>query len=814
MTFDLPPGSLVDVAVNSGQPTRQAFTYRVPDDVCVRTGHAVFVPFGSRILQGIVLGAAGEAPEASVRDIQALADDRTFLDDAHTAIARWVSNEYLAPLWGCVATCLPAGFGQKPVTMVSPVDVPPLYPVNPVDRRILRHIAEHGRTALDVLREAVGTVTNARLQRLQEQGLLTVTQGLARPRTRARFERRLRLQRPTAEALAHAEELRAKSPRSVDGRVLALLAEKGEITLGEARDAGVTTRHAERLEAEGWIEEVAVQIERDPIAEYTFERKAAAVLSDDQAHAVETIWDQGGVHLLHGVTGSGKTEVYMELARRTLAAGRGAIVLVPEISLTPQAIRRYGEQFGDQIAVIHSGLGEGELFDQWFRIREGRARLVLGSRSAIFAPVEDLGLIVLDEEHEPSYKQSDPVPRYHTRAVAERLGELTESRVVLGSATPDLVTYHRSERGEIGRTTLEHRLSPVGDGGVETAVPPRIEVIDMREELRGGNRGVFSRVLLRAVAAALRNGEQAILFLNRRGSARLLLCRDCGAVAECPSCGVAMSLQSDEGTLPRIICHHCGRTQKPDAECPKCGSTKYRPFGVGTQRIEQEARRAFPGARVARWDSQSAARKGAHQAMVTALEAGEIDIVVGTQVLAKGLDLPELTVVGVVDADIGLHLPTYQAPERTYQLLSQVIGRAGRRQKQGLAVIQTYSPESTPVQAAAYDDYQSLFDEEMSHRRRAGYPPFTRLVRLVYRDSNEGHGLEEASRVATELRTRRDAAGRADPEVLGPSPAYIRRLRGAYRWQLLLRGHAPAQLVDQVRLGSRWTVDVDPVNLL
>lgn len=807
-------GALVEVAVNAGQPSRKPFTYRVGDGMHVAVGTAVFVPFGARVLQGVVVGVTEVAPDADVREIDAVADNEPFLDGVRANLAKWVSQAYLAPLWDCVATCLPTGFGQRPVTMVSPVAVPPLYPANPLDRRILKHIGEHGQTPLDVLREAVGTVTQARLRHLQDQGLLTVAQGLTRPRGRARFERRLRLVRPAGEARARAEELHGAHPRSVDARVLSLLAERHEITLGEARECGANARHAERLEEQGWLEEVAVQVERDPFASYHFDSKPPAQLSPEQARAVDHTWDVGGVQLLHGVTGAGKTEVYMELARRTLAEGRGVIVLVPEISLTPQAIRRYGEQFGHGIAVMHSGLGAGELYDQWFRIKRGDARLVLGSRSAVFAPVDRLGLIVLDEEHEPSYKQSDPVPRYHTRAAAEELCRATGARLVLGSATPDLVTYHRAERGEIGRVELRQRLSPTGDGGFAETSQPRIEIVDMRDELRERNRSVFSRMLVRGVAAALRRHEQSILFLNRRGSARLILCRDCGAVAECPTCGVAMSMISEEGALPRLVCHHCGRERKLDMECPKCGSTRYRPFGVGTQRIEQEARRAFPNARVARWDSQSASRKGAHQELVARLESGDIDIVVGTQVLAKGLDLPRLTTVGVVDADVGLNLPTYQAQERTYQLLSQVIGRAGRRDRQGLAVIQTYAPEATAIQAAAYDDYQSLFDSEIAHRRRAGYPPFTRLARLVYRDTNEERGLEEASRVATELRTHRDVAGRAEPEVLGPSPAYVRRLRGNYRWQVLLRGQAPSQLVERVRLNSRWAVDIDPVNLL
>ncbi|MCC7196093.1 MAG: primosomal protein N', partial [Gemmatimonadaceae bacterium] len=788
------PGDIVDVVVNAGQPARHAFSYSVPLGMTLQPGQAVFVPFGAKVLQGIVLGPAGETPESGLRDIAAIADERVLLDPAHVALARWMSATYLAPLWECVSTCLPAGFGQRPVTMVTPVDVPPLLPVDRTDQRILAYLAEHGRTALDVLREAAGTVTIARLSRLQEQGMLTVAQGLARPRGHERFERRIALAGGPAEARAAVERLRAANPRSIEARLLEALADAGEITLTGARELGVTPRHVARLVAEALVEERAVQVDRDPIAGRSFASRGTPVLSPEQAAAANVVGARDGTTLLHGVTGSGKTEVYITLVQETLEAGRGAIILVPEISLTPQAIRRYGERFGTTIAVIHSGLSDGELYDTWFRVHEGRARVVLGSRSALFAPVNDLGLIVIDEEHEPSYKQSDPQPRYHARAAAEELARMTGARVVLGSATPDITTFHRAERGEIGYAVLEQRLAPAPGGGFTEAVLPQVQIVDMREELKAGNRHVFSRALVRAAGAALRSGEQVLLFVNRRGSARFILCRDCGNVAECPSCGTPMSLQADDGELPRTVCHNCGRTRRLDATCPRCGSTRYRPFGAGTQRIEMEARRAFPHARVARWDSQTAARKGAHDALVRGLEERSIDVVVGTQVLAKGLDLAGLTVVGVVDADVGLNLPMYSAPERTFQLVSQVIGRAGRRDRQGIAIIQTYSPEAPALQAAATGDYRAFFEHELPHRRRAGYPPFARLARLTFHHPDEEHGLEEASRVGTELRARRDAAGRAEPEVLGPSPAYIRRLRGEYRWQLLLRGHAPARL--------------------
>ncbi len=802
-----------DVAVNAGQPARAPFTYAVPDGIAVAEGHAVFVPFGQRVLQGVVMALHETTALEAVRPIAAIADPEPILDAAHIELARWMSTEYLAPLWDCVACCLPSGYGQKSVTMVSPVEIPPLLPIYPKDQRILQFIAAHGRVTIDALKEAVGNVSLTTLKRLQESGHLTVAQGLARPTGRARFERRVALAAEPATAESHARDLAARRPNSVEARVLSHLASHRDCSLTEVRDLGATPAHLGRLEEGGWLREYQHQVERDPLAHHAFTIRAAAQLSEEQQAAADAAWE-GRATLIHGVTGSGKTEVYLDLVGRALAAGGSAIVLVPEISLTPQAIRRYGERFGETLTVLHSQLSTGELFDQWFRIQRGDARLVLGSRSAVFAPARDLRLVVLDEEHEWSYKQADPQPRYHAREAAEKLGSLTGARLVLGSATPDIVTYHRSEVGAIGRVELHQRLAPKPGGGATEGAMPTVQVVDMREELREGNRSVFSRPLRRAVHMALQAGEQSILFVNRRGSARFVLCRDCGFMPLCPSCEVAMSLDASTPVHALLRCHHCARQRRLEDRCPKCHSAKYRPFGVGTQRIEQEAKSQFPSARVARWDSDVSKQKGSHERMVRALEAGEIDILVGTQMLAKGLDLPEMTVVGVVDADVGLSLPDFRAQERTYQLLSQVAGRAGRRDKPGWVYIQTYEPAASPIVAAADHDYRAFYEEEIAHRRRAGYPPFTRIVRLVHRDGNPDRGLEEASRVASELRVTRDAAGRAEPDILGPAPAYIARVRGEYRWQVLLRGRNPVALLAGVRLGERWHVDVDPASLL
>ncbi|MCL6643578.1 MAG: primosomal protein N' [Dehalococcoidia bacterium] len=811
----VPPEGTVfaEVAVHTTQPARRPFTYAVPPGMEVAPGMAVFVPFGPRIVQGIVLRMRDRSDVEAVRPISAVMDPVPLLDPARIALAEWVCEEYLAPLWECVACCLPAGFGQKPVTMVSPVDVPPLLPVYPKDRAILQYIAEHGRVTLDELREAVGPVSLTTLQRLQQEGHLTVTQGLARPTGRPKFERRVALAVEPTAARAEAERLLAERTRSVEGRVLLRLAEEPDLPLAAVRALGTTPAHLERLAERGFIRAYERRVERDPVAAVRGGQRPPAALSPEQLAAAETAWRER-VTLIHGVTGSGKTEVYLDLVGRALEAGGGAIVLVPEISLTPQAIRRFGERFGDELAVFHSRLSTGELYDQWFRVERGDARLVLGSRSAVFAPVRRLELVVLDEEHEWSYKQSDPVPRYHARDVALKLGELTGARVVLGSATPDVVTYHRSETGQIARVELATRLAPAEDGSVTEGALPSVQVVDMREELQAGNRSMFSRALRQAVREALAAGEQAILFVNRRGSARFVLCRDCGFLPLCPSCEVAMSLDAEASIHAMLRCHHCGRTKRLEDRCPNCDSLRYRPFGVGTQRVEAEARAVFRGARVARWDSDTARTRDAHERMVAELEAGRVDIVVGTQLLAKGLDLARLTVVGVVDADVGLSLPDYRAAERTYQLLSQVAGRAGRRDRPGRVFIQTYEPEAPPIVAAAEHDYRGFYESEIAHRRRAGYPPFSRIARLVYRHHDETAGLEEASRVARELRVLRDAAGRAEPEILGPTRPFIPRVRGEVRWQILLRGRAPGTLIGQVRLGDRWQVDIDPASLL
>ncbi len=800
---------LVDVAVNATLPARRPFTYRVPAGLRVEPGHLVFVPFGEQVLQGVVMGAAPSSPDIEVKEIIALAHPEPLLDSLHLQLAAWLSERYLSPLWDAVAACLPPGFVQNPVTMVTAVSIPALLPPNEPEQKILRWLASRRRATLNSLRKAVPEATLDRLRRLQSAGYLSVASGLQLPRAQPKREVRVRLLVPASAAVAAATERERKRPRSVEARVLRALAETGDLPSAELRKLGATTAHLTALERAGLIERYERRVARRP--ELTFEAAPQPLqLSAEQQAVADAIAAEPGAWLLHGVTGSGKTEVYIALLERVLADGGGAIVLVPEISLTPQAIRRFGARFGDTLAVFHSGLSLGERYDEWFRVRSGEARLVLGSRSAVFAPVRNLRLLILDEEHEPSFKQEDPQPRYHAREVARFLAQRVGGTVVMGSATPSVETYWEATHGQLRLAELTTRLAPGPDGSPVPLPLPEVQVVDMREELAAGNRSIFSQALTAATWEALEAGEQVIFFTNRRGLARFLLCRDCGFVSQCPSCTIVMGLVEEQGHV-RLTCFHCRRRTRPPDRCPRCESHRFRPFGVGTQRIEAEARRAFPGARVARWDSDAARAKGAHERLLRAVLGREVDILVGTQMLAKGLDLPAVSVVGVIDADVALHLPTYTAHERTFQLLVQVAGRAGRRDARGLVIIQTYQPEAPPIRAAAAHDYHSFFEHEVAHRRMAGYPPFARLVRLEYAHRNRDRGLEHAIRLANELRLRRDAEGRTDPDILGPAPALIPRRRGRYRWVILLRGTDPASFIRDVAFGQGWSIDVDPV---
>jgi primosomal protein N' (replication factor Y) len=531
------------------------------------------------------------------------------------------------------------------------------------------------------------------------------------------------------------------------------------------------------------------------------------------------------VALLHGVTGSGKTEIYLRALQATLEAGRRAIVLVPEISLTAQTVRRFEARFPGRVAVMHSQLSLGQRYAAWDRVRRGEADVVIGPRSALFAPISRLGLVVLDEAHDGSYKQADPIPlpSYHARDVAIALARLTGAAVILGTATPDLVTYARAQRGpgagEPSYRLLElpqRILTPLGGDAAPrtryaTAPLPPVRVVDLRQELRAGNRSIFSRALQEALGRTLAAREQAILFLNRRGAATFVLCRDCGYVARCPNCDVPLT-HHHLASAGRLVCHHCSYRQPAPEHCPACGGGRIRYFGLGTERVERAIRQQWPEARLLRWDRDTASGPD-HERFLQAFIDHQADVLVGTQMIAKGLDLPRVTLVGVISADTALYLPDYRAAERTFQLLAQVAGRAGRSRRGGRVIVQTYNPEHYAIQAAARHDYGAFARQEMAYRRELGYPPFGRLVALRLSDENAERCEAGAKRLGRWLAAEiHRTAARVD--LIGPVPCFFGRIGGKHRWQIVLRGSDPRLLLEDVALPYGWRVDVDPLDLL
>lgn len=810
-----------EVAVNAAAPIRQTFTYRVPDGLAVEVGQAVYVPFGARTLQGIVCEVTEEPRYQDARDIEDVIDERPLLTPEHVSLALWLSEYYLAPLFDCVSLLLPPGFKRKPQTMLRAAFWTPdaTHDLTDAERTVMDGVSERDEVEIEELKRSLKNMRGAAraIGALVKRGLLARTYRLARPSVQPKVVAYVTLQLTEDEAWARAEALREDGSAKALKRAVVLdaLAEEGSLPLSRARAIGLTPATLRDFEAEGVVSTEDVTVVRDPLADRRYARKPPAELTPDQEKAAGEIIAalDGGAHasfLLHGVTGSGKTEVYLAAIDHAASLGKRAIVLVPEISLTPQTVRRFGERFPDEVAVMHSELSLGEHFDMWHGVRDGNYRVVIGPRGALFAPQPDLGLVIIDEEHEWTYKQQEGSPRYHARKAAEELCRRTGAVLVLGSATPDVESHFRASAKAHRLLELPQRLIRQ-DGAVVPAPLPEVEIVDLREELKAGNRSIFSRSLARSVRAALAAKEQVMLFLNRRGSASFVQCRDCGYVPECKSCAVALTYHD---TVDRLVCHYCHRRYPLPLTCPECGGRRLRQVGIGTERVEEAARTEFPGARTLRWDRDVTRGRDQHEAILARFLAYEADILVGTQMIAKGLDIPSVTLVGVISADIALHLPDFRAGERTFQLLEQVAGRAGRGEKGGRVVVQTYTPDHYAIEAMADHDYHAIYTREMENRKRMGYPPFGRLIRLTYAHTGADYAQRQAFEMTSKLRAEAARLGLPNVDVLGPSPAYVPRIRGRWRWNVLIRGDDPSALLGDEPLPRGWTVDVDPISVI
>jgi len=810
-----------EVSVNSPVAQRRAYSYTIPSNLGVEVGQAVWVPFGDKLLQGIVLELSQYPSVEETKEIAGVIESQPLLSPARVSLARWISEYYLSPLFDAVALMLPPGFERRVVTFVSSPTVPGEYDPSSLSseqRRVLDLIHKEGRVSLRNLEKVSGKRrAQAIVSQLVGRRLAVRSYELEPIKVRPKVELHLRLMVNADEARQEAVRLRDRRASKQAALLDFLTQQSRPISLAEARrQVKCDKAVADALVSKGLVELQPVAVRREPISYQGIMPSPPLTLTSAQKSALQAIKSgllqlaKGSaatpVFLLQGVTGSGKTEVYLRALAEAVRLGKRGIVLVPEIALTPQTIERFVARFPHRVAVLHSKLSLGEQFDEWQRIREGEFDVVIGSRSAIFAPQPDLGLIVIDEEHEWAYKQSDKSPRYHARDVAIKLAELTGAVVVLGSATPDVASFYHAQRGEYHLLQLPERVTPS-----EGSPLPQVEVVDLREELKAGNRSIFSRSLSQMTAKALADGEQVILFLNRRGTAGFVQCRNCGFVLRCKRCDVALTYHFAEGVL---VCHQCNYRMPVPQVCPRCLSRRIKFLGIGTQKLEQEAANAFSSARLLRWDSDVTTRRHSHEEILNKFRAHNADILIGTQMIAKGLDLPLVTVVGVVNADTGLNLPDFRAGERTFQLLNQVAGRAGRGTLGGKVILQTYSPEHYAIQAAAKQDYALFYEKEIDYRRQLHNPPFTQLASLVYSHTNDYLCQREAERMRRNIITERDAQGIGGLDVIGPAPAFIHRLRGRFQWQLILRGSELSGFLLSIPIPQNWTIDIDPVGLV
>jgi len=586
-------------------------------------------------------------------------------------------------------------------------------------------------------------------------------------------------------------------------------------------ESGSSLADLQELEERGLIRLFETEIFRDPLAETSKQidpstNKQVDQLTPEQTAALGEInhaissFETSQPFLLQGVTGSGKTEIYLRATEEVIRRGKQAIILVPEIALTPQTVHRFLSRFPGQVGLVHSKLSEGERYDTWRRARAGSLKVIIGARSALFSPLPDVGLIVADECHDSSYYQADP-PFYHAVTAAQTYARLAGAACVLGSATPTVVQRYQADAKKTKRLELPRRI-------FESGLPP-VQVVDMRDELKAGQRGIFSRFLLKELESTLGRGEQAILFLNRRGTATYIFCRDCGHVLRCPNCDTPLTLHIEDRvpTRERLLCHHCGYERGKPHTCPSCGGPQIREYGLGSERVEAELTKLFPQARPLRWDWETTREKHSHEMILTHFAAHRADVLIGTQMLAKGLDLPLVTLVGIVLADVGLYLPDPFAGERVFQVLTQVAGRAGRSERGGKVVLQTFDPGNQVIQSAAGHDVNGFYEYELEQRKRLGYPPFSRLVRLEVRHQDASTARAEAQKLAEKLGQALVSGNWKQTTMIGPVPSFFAKLGGYYRWQIILRGPDPVAVLRDDVIGRRlvdWRVEVDPISLL
>ena len=778
---------MVKVAVSAAPYSiDKPYSYLVPESLAAAAvpGVRVMVPFGrgNKESEGLILARVQEPKLPGSKAIRQILDSEPVLDKAGIDLALWMRGRYFCTVFEAVKTILPAGLwyglreiwslAMEPETARSAaVGIPGAWQVLDLLEK------QGGKADIRVLRDALGDGAEKPLKAMKKAEILTCETD-AKRKIADKSHRMVELAVNTEDAYALTEPKRRSAPARYE--VVNFLATAGQTPAAEVSYyTGASARTLKTMEKAGLIAFSEEEELRVPSLD-DVEPGPEIVLNEEQQRAFEEILGRAqaakpSVTLLRGVTGSGKTQVYLRLVQETLALGKTAMVLVPEIVLTPQMMRKFSSYFGSRVAMLHSSLKMTERYDQWKRIRRGEVDVVLGTRSALFAPLKNLGLIIMDEEQEGSY-QSENVPRYDAREVAKYLCVREKAALVFGSATPTVETTWAAEQGNYQKALLRRRYN-------ENALP-EVLIADLRQEILNGNPGLISTPLRQELEKNLAAGEQSILFLNRRGSSRMLLCGECGYVPQCPRCSTAMTYHSANG---RLMCHYCGHSEPAADTCPECGGWM-KHVGAGTQKVEEELRELFPEAGILRMDADTTA--GGHEEILQTFERERVPILLGTQMVAKGLDFENVTLVGVLSADISLYVDNYRAAERTFSLLTQVVGRAGRGGKTGRAVIQTYTPGNDVIRCAARQDYDAFYESEIRMRRLRRYPPFADLFTVTVSGTEEGRVLRAAVSVRETLRQlcRRPELAAGGPEVLGPAPAPVVKVNNRFRYRCTLVG--------------------------
>lgn len=794
------------------------FDYAIPNELVsqIQTGCLVTAPFGNQIVQGIVIELTDSPAVQNPKTIIDLLDPQPLLTQPQIALALQLADSTLNPLAAIVSLMIPTGLSQQAdilyelrITNYQSTD-------SKVATRIINLLKERGALRGRQIDSHFAKVDwRKTANSLVKKGVLSAKNVLPPPRVRPKHIRVAQLSVTPEEAEAEMQNLGSTSQTQArrESALRFLIKQPEAINLSWVyAQTGCNLADLQELEERGLIRLFENEIFRDSLSKHVDKETNTQVinLTPEQNFALEKILSSFLFpisFLLYGVTGSGKTEIYLRAVEETIKRGKQAIVLVPEIALTPQLVKRFLSRFPGQVGLIHSKLSEGERYDTWRRARDGKLNIIIGARSALFSPLKNIGLIVVDECHDSSYYQAE-LPFYNAVTTAQEYAKLCNAVCVLGSATPTIEQRFEFENGQ--QSTVNGQILELPNRVTDSDLPP-VQVVDMREELKNGNRGVFSRALTESLAEVISRGEQAILFLNRRGTATYIFCRDCGHTLKCPNCESPLTLHLDK--KEHLQCHRCNYMRQKPKTCPNCGGNQIREYGLGSERVEEEVKSLFPQARTLRWDWDTTRAKDSHEIILTHFANHQADVLVGTQMLAKGLDLPLVTLVGIVLADVGLNLPDPFAHEKVFQVLTQVAGRAGRSARGGKVILQSFTPENYAIQFASGHDVNGFYERELNYRKELGYPPFTRLARLEYRNADNAKAEEECKKLATKLNVKIEAERRHQTELIGPVPCFFAKENGEYRWQVVLRSPDPTSLLRDMRLND-WRIEIDPISLL